>query len=231
MAKHETSFIGRGIYSVPDAAQLIGLTANRVRRWTNGYEFTDRGRRRWSPPIIGHVERNAKAASSLSFLDLIEVLYCDFFLSQGVTIQRIRRLHDKSRKALGTGHPFATHRFRTDGKWILEEEIDDERLYNHLTEQIEDHRLLRTVLRGDLDLDQKKAVLRWWPLGGRHHVVLDPLRGFGAPIVSTEGVPTQALYGTYRAEGSYRKTASWWQVSLSATKAAVKFEQDLRRAA
>jgi hypothetical protein len=69
------SFIGRGIYSIPDAAQLIGLNAARVRRWTTGYEWKYRGAVRWSPPIVGHVERNARAASSLSFRDLIEVLH------------------------------------------------------------------------------------------------------------------------------------------------------------
>jgi hypothetical protein len=48
----------------------------------------------------------------------------------------IRRLHLKAQKDLGTSHPFATHRFRTDGKHILQEFIKDRQLYNHLTERL-----------------------------------------------------------------------------------------------
>src|SRR5687767_9019341 len=123
-------FIGRGIYSIPEAAQLIGLSADRVRRWTTGYQWPYRGTRRWSPPIVGHVERDAREASSLSFRDLIEVLHLDHFLREGAKLSRIRKLHSKAKKDLGTEHPFATHRFRTDGKHILEEVLD-QKLYNH----------------------------------------------------------------------------------------------------
>jgi hypothetical protein len=186
---------------------------------------------RWSPPIVGHVERGAQAASSLSFLDLIEVLHLDHFKKEGATLTMIRRLHSKAQRDLGTSHPFATHRFRTDGKQILQEFIKDKQLYNHLTEQLEDERLLRTMLRGHLDLDQRGIAERWWPLGNKQPVVLDPGRSFGAPIVDQEGVPTEALYGTYRAEGSFKRTASWWMVAPRAVKAAVRFEQGLRQAA
>ena len=98
-------FIGRGVYSIPEAAALIGLSPSRIRRWTQGYEFYYRGRRKKSQPLIGHVEANRWDASSMSFLDLVEILYLEHFRHAGVSFTVPRLPHRPAGPRLRPRYP------------------------------------------------------------------------------------------------------------------------------
>lgn len=224
------TYVGRGVYSVAEAARLVHLTPSRVRRWLRGYSYDGRRGRVHAPPLVGFPDGSRGPARSLSFADLIEVLFLEYFTAHGVSVRMIRTAAEKARQSLATSHPFSTHRFRTDGKWILEEvasESGDARLYNLVTEQQESGRLIRHLLRGDLDLDGRSVVERWWPQGRKRDIVIDPRRRFGAPIVSSVGLPTHVLWSAFRAEGSYRAAAHWYEVPERAVRQAVAFERKL----
>jgi uncharacterized protein (DUF433 family) len=68
---------------------------------------------------------------------------------------------------------------------------------------------------------------RWWPMGRRETVVLDPARLFGQPIVSDGGVPTAVLADAVAAEGSIAKVALLFQVTQHSVRAALRFEKRL----
>lgn len=195
-----------------------------------GYWYKLHGVRHRSPPLLGCVDKERGEATSLSFADLIEVLYLEHFSGCGVPTRDLRRAAEVARAELQTPHPFGSHRFRTDGRWILQE-LETTRgatsLLNLITEQLEPERLLRKMLRGDLDLDGSQLVERWWPLTKRRDVVLDPMRRFGAPISDSAGIPTDILFRTFRAERSYARTARWYGVSDRAVRDAVAFEKKL----
>lgn len=226
----EFTYVGRGVYSAAEAARLIHLTPTRVRRWLRGYSYVQRGKRISRPPVVGFAEPSERVAHSLSFADLIEVLFLDHYIEQGVKMRTIRAAAEKARAVLNTSHPWSTHRFKTDGKWILHEitsESGDRALVNLITEQHKSDALLRTMLRGDLDLDVHHTVERWWPQGRKRDVVIDPRRRFGAPIVSSVGIPTRILYRSYLTESSYRAVARWYDIPERAVRHAVAFENDL----
>jgi uncharacterized protein (DUF433 family) len=54
-------------------------------------------------------------------------------------------------------------------------------------------------------------------------VVIDPKRNFGRPIINPEGVPVEALFNAYKAEKSYDKVASWFEVDRESVKDAVEY--------
>src|SRR3546814_15438946 len=55
-----------------------------------------------------------------------------------------------------------------------------------------------------IEFSPNDAPVRWWPMGKRSHIVIDPLRAFGQPITNGEGVPTTILAEAVVAEGSVR---------------------------
>jgi uncharacterized protein (DUF433 family) len=57
--------------------------------------------------------------------------------------------------------------------------------------------------------------------------MLDPLRNFGEPIVTKEGVPTRVLARSYQAEHSMARVAKWYDVDVESVRAAVEFERRL----
>jgi uncharacterized protein (DUF433 family) len=56
---------------------------------------------------------------------------------------------------------------------------------------------------------------------------VDPLRSFGQPIVSKEGVPTAVLARAFHVEQSIASVARWFEVSKRAVKQATEFESQL----
>lgn len=219
------SFLGRGIYSAHDAARLTGLDPDRVLRWARGYSFKRHGRVRRYPPLLGAVDGETRT-HSLSFHDLIEVLYLEHFSSIGVSVNRLRQYETAARAALGVSHPFATNRFKSDGKRILlDVDTKDGELLDLISEQFESKRLLKRMLRGKFDLNADRIAERWWPLTRRYDVVIDPDRRFGAPISNMSGIPTAVLAAAYKAEGTYQKAAWWFEVPDRAVRHAVTFER------
>lgn len=223
-------YIGRGIYGIGEAARLIGLTRNRVSRWTHGYHYKEKGKLKYSTAIIGNRDPKSDESTSLSFADLVEVVFMDHFLRHGVHIRVVRQAAEEGRKKFNTEHPFATHRFMTDGKSILSEIRKRERgravdvLYNILTDQIEMKKVLQKMLKGDLEFDGRNVLLRWWPLGFKKSVVIDPMRRFGAPIVDRAGIPTRLLWLGVKGGSSARAIADWYDIPLKEVRDAVTFE-------
>ena len=62
-------------------------------------------------------------------------------------------------------------------------------------------------------------------MGKSHRVVLDPCRNFGQPIISDEGVPTNVLARSVKANGSVEKVALWFEVSVRSVREAIEFEK------
>jgi len=74
---------------------------------------------------------------------------------------------------------------------------------------------------------QADQLVRWWPLGMRRRVVIDPRRAFGQPIVAKEGVPTAILAGAVQLEQSVAEVADWYEVDPRSVRDAVEFEEKL----
>ena len=137
----------------------------------------------------------------LGFLDLIELRYVKALVEAGVSWHVLRAAHARASEVLRVAHPFATKRFFTDGLTILTR-IADPALLDVVGNQVAFSRILNRYLAGGegLDFDDDNMAARWWPMGKKRLVVIDPELSFGQPIVSTEGVPTAVLYKAYLAE-------------------------------
>jgi len=227
------SRLGLGIYSVPEAARLSGVSAQRIRRWVRGYRYSVRDESRSSAPVLVADYGTPGRSLSLSFLDMLEVRFIDAFRKAGVGWTAIRVASNRAREILERNHPFATKRFRTDGRTILLEiahEKDEGELLDLVRDQFAFRKVLWPYLYKGIDFGPEDSAERWWPMDRRRSVVVDPARSFGQPIVDREGVPTAVLAEAFSAESSLERVASWFEVSIRSVRDAVDFEERLEAA-
>jgi len=222
------NLLGIGIYSVPEAARLAGVSPSRIRRWIRGYSFRSSGSLHKSPPVFKtQIPPTEKGELSLGFLDLIEVRFVNAFLSHGVTWPVIRRAESHARQLFATDHPFATKRFKTDGRKIFatlrNRAASDPALLDLADNQLAFNKLISPYLRG-VEFEHDTAA-RWRPLGSKKRIVIDPQRSFGQPITDREGVPTAVLAAAFHAEGSEEAVAKTYRADLRSVRDALEFEQ------
>jgi uncharacterized protein (DUF433 family) len=164
----------------------------------------------------------------LGFLDLQEVRFVDAFLKAGVTWRILRRAHEIAKQRYASQHPFCTRQFATDGSQIIEIARHGGRLEWEETApgQIVFPAVVAPFLK-QLEFTQDGELVRWWPLGDRRRIVLDPARQFGQPIVSEAGVRTEVLFLAVKAGTQEREVAQWFDVEVEDVRDAVEFEQNL----
>jgi uncharacterized protein (DUF433 family) len=220
-------FIGRGVYSVPEAERLTGIPAKRIRRWTQGYVWGRFGFRRHSAPVVANEISSELGEAALDFADLVEIRFLNAFLEYGVSWKSIRIASQRAKELLGIQYPFSSKRFATDGHTILAQfvtEVGDEMLLDLVRNQYELQKLIDACLVGQIDWDEHDSPARWWPLDGSRRIVIDPKRAFGAPIVAVEGVPTRVLAAAFKAEESIDLVATYFAVDPLSVKDAVRYE-------
>lgn len=124
----------RGIYTIPEAARLVGTSNLKLRSWIEGNRGTQ------ATPIIKREMPRVGGNAVLGFLDLIEARFIRHFTTW-FSPQTIRKVANKLRERHDVDHPFAMNkRFRTDGRAIFMEaaESDDElRVLNLMNDNFE----------------------------------------------------------------------------------------------
>lgn len=224
--EHETAGVGVGIYSLPEAAAFVQTSTVTIRRWLMGYRFPVRHRGGLSRPVFSPQLPVVEGHIAIGFLDLIELLFIKKFRKHGVTLPTIRRAARKAGQLWSTDHPFCLKKLKTDGRTIfgsVEMEEGDEGLLDLARSQWAFQKVIDPYLsQVDYDLG---AAIRWWPLGRKRPVFLDPRFCFGRPIVEPGHVPTRAIYAAIQADQAEREVAKWLDISVPAVRAAVEFER------
>src|SRR6266436_615119 len=121
MAGTIPNLFSTGIYTVPDAARLSGVSTWRIRRWLRGYRFRTKKRQHHSRPLWHGQLEPIENSLALGFLDLIEIRFVDAFLKAGVSWTILRAAHERGVRMFGSSHPFCKNQFETDGRDIFVE--------------------------------------------------------------------------------------------------------------
>ncbi len=215
------SHLGVGLYSLGEAARIVGADRSKVRRWLRPED-------QLVPRVLDPRER------TVTFVELMELHFIQMFRAAGVSLQTIRRVSQTAANRFETNYPFSVKRFDTDGRTVFatllkehESEliVEDLRCGQYVFDQV-----MRPFFK-KLDYHGVDEVARYWPLEKKSRVVLDPDRKFGKPIDAETGVQTRALYdATVAGEGQdYAEVAKWFDVPLAAVESAVAFEHSLAK--
>lgn len=214
-------FVGVGIYTIPEAARILGVRAGKVRRWasedSNG---------------CGVIERSFPDEGILTFAELMELHFIRMFRAEGVSLQTIRKASDTAAKLFHTDHPFAMKRFDTDGRNIFAtltaKETNEEIVADLRKGQLVFQKIIKPFFK-KLEYRGSESPIRYWPLEKSGRIVLDPERRFGHPIDAESGVPVDAILSELQAGGGQEgpTVAKWLDIPLEAVQAAIQFQKSL----
>lgn len=216
--------LGVGIYTLREASRLSGVEPRRVRRWLTGYKSSQG---HYSPLWKSQIE-TINGNHAAGFRDLLELRFIHFFLDKGVSLRTLKRVQSKLSEHSGLLHPFCSGRYVTDGSHILEDarDVEDQAFIDVLTGQKEFAKILDAFIH-QLDFEGETAA-RWWPMGKKEPVVIDPERNFGHPIISQSGVETEVLAQAVKANGgSAHEVSRWYEIPVGAVEAALRYEASL----
>jgi uncharacterized protein (DUF433 family) len=219
-------------YTAAEAARLVGLRPERIRRWLLGYEYRYHptngsiDRRIRQAPIV---RRGGDDAPYATFLDLIDLLFVKKFLDHGISLQKLRRALAEADALIGAHH-FAQRSFFTDGRNIY---LQVKNRADALVELLSGGQWVIAPVIKQLAMeiqfnDGTGFAEQWYPLGPTSRVVVDPRIAFGAPIIVDRGVETANVFDLYLAE---RKrvdvVCEWMDLKTSEVEDAVRFEEQL----
>ena len=226
----QVNYLGKGIYTIQEAARLLRLPRPTVRRWALGYA---RRGMEYEPAIeISLPPEEGKPA--LAFLDLVELMYIDAFRRSKISWKKIHHAAKTAARMHDTAHPFALRKFFVEGgkhlHAVLEKSGEE-----HLVELRGDGQLeMETVLHHYLDQLEfgiDDLAQRWSPIGKRQPIVIDPQIAFGAPVVRNTGIETATLARMHEGGETIDGIAWWYELEEWQVEAAVAFEKGLATAA
>jgi hypothetical protein len=220
--------IGLGLYTPAEAGRLLHISGAKIVRWLRGHNISDQN---YAPLWRSQVQLD-DGRVYLGFRDLMEVRVADKFIGEGVSPQRIRAAIKLAQQLIDDDRPLSTDRFRTDGRDIFFEVIEKdehgqerERLLNLFRRQYEFRQIIEPLLR-TIDFDPRGLPFKWWPLGRRENIVVDPTRSFGQPIDAVSSVPTRILAQAAHVNGVVA-AARAYDVPATSIRRAIHFESTM----
>jgi uncharacterized protein (DUF433 family) len=224
----DVNLLATGIYTVSEAAYLLGTTKRKVRGWVAGY-----GRER---PVITNELGWVDDRVAFSFTNLMEMRFIAFFEGAGLRLPDIRAIMNDVRDVMEHPHPFATQQiFRTDGEKIVAEitlKRSRKIIYDLKSKNYEMCTVVLDSLKDDVLYDAAGMARAWYPRKQTApNVILNPRISFGRPTLRHSRVPTSTIADAVRAEaGDTRAVAKWYEIPESEVREAVRFETALRQA-
>lgn len=218
-----THLVGVGLYTPAEAGRVLCLPSQQIARWLRGHDVKGKHYDRlWSPQVdLG------EQGIFLGFHDLQEVRVAAAFIAKGLSAYRVRQAIVLARELIGRDRPLSTSRFRTDGRSIFLQVVEQDgqtKLIDLFKKQYAFREILERSLT-NVDYDDSGLPSRWWPLGRSKGIVLDPERSFGQPIEAETSVPVASLVSAVAAEGSADRAARAWDVPIRAVRRAVAYDR------
>jgi len=224
--------IGIGCYPLSQAARLVGAEPRALRRWLLGYSRKYQGEQVRSEPLWAtQLKDEGLPEDIIGFRDLLEARMVTAFVRHGVDLKVIRATIATAAQHFGIAYPLTQQQFLTDGKRIFLEAIEqatgEPKMIDVVRKQFVFSDIIKPSLYAGIEYGDEGAV-RWFPLGKRKTIVLDPSLQFGTPVVTQAAIPTDTIYASYLAEGRDKgMVARVFDITPRMVSDAVEFEERL----
>lgn len=216
-----TAFTNIGLYSPKQAERLIGVEAEKIRRWLMPARSTKGPLWEPEPQALG-------AEDTLSFKDLLELRAVAQFRRHNVSLSVIREALHTLSDYLQRDYPLINPQLSTDGKKVflkLLEESGEIAITDLSNRQNAFSDVITPSLIAGIEFDAKGEPIRWQPDPEDLGIVIDPRFAFGKPIVLPSHMPTSTLAQAAEVEGSAEDAARAYDVTQEEVERAVKFEE------
>lgn len=216
------------LYSVTDAARILGVPRSKLVTWVDGYSHTrnDRATPRtvMGAPLVTAKAPKRRGYPRLPFVGIAEAYVLNAFRQAGVPMQRIRPSIDALLTTVGP-HALASKALYTDGAeilWDLAERSgpasDDRAVAKRLIiprsgqyvfQEVVD-RYLKQVSWGPDNFAEQIRL----PQFEHANVIIDPRRSYGQPVFADSGVRLVDALGPIRAGESLEAVAEDYGVAI-----------------
>ena len=219
--------LGDGVYTLPDAARLLGIPLPKLRSWVSGYVAVKSERHYPMGGIASYGEGRGKI---FSFLTLIEVFVVARLREKGVSMITIRKGRKELAQRFKTSHPFALKGLLTDGKKLLKE-LGDEALLELGTGGQTGFEAVLKPFCEHLEFEQFTGLAaRFYPNGCEGKIVVDPHLSFGRPVIAGSSTTTAAIAALVRGGEKLEDIASDFDLPITSLQEAWEFEERLKAA-
>ncbi len=193
------------------------------------------------PPLIRTDLPEIDGERALTFVELVELLYVRAFQQAGASWATIKEAASVAGRIYSSAHPFALRHVYVDGGKRLWAEVKEQDGAEGFV-QLKGHAqhgfpaLVKPYL-DQLEFDMNDVANRWWPLGRKGGILVDPLYSFGAPIVEGTNIRAKTLTDMFDAEEAaygertVERVAWIYEVSATQVENALHFRSWLRKAA
>ncbi len=110
----------RRLYTVAEAARLVGMSPSTLRTWSHGYERRlPNSMRVKQGPVITALEDGSRDQRSIPFIGLVEAAVVQAFRNTGLPLQRIRKALEILANEGELEHALASRQLFSDGASVL----------------------------------------------------------------------------------------------------------------
>ncbi len=212
--------LGLGVYTPREAARLIGSNAQNVLRWTRGSGPNQ--------PLWNGYYSDLDDSREISFADLTELRVVVAFRNQGISMQAIRFAIQFAQERFDLKHALSSANFKTDGKSILLDAVEEDGSFVSLSSKNAGQKVFKEIIAQslvDLEYEGMRPV-RWRPKNNKH-IVIDPKRFFGDPILEKYGVSTSVIAKEYSVYNDLKYISAIYDIPKDFIKNAINFEESL----
>jgi len=211
------------MYGLTQAAQLLHLRTDKVRRWLDGYSRASTE----YPPVV---RQHRTGEEVVTWGEFVELGFLREYRKARVSLQHIRPIVDWVKVELETKYPLATARFYVGDRHLimLKEQQDRLGLDPSLAVVVETGQGVlglaeppKAFLR-KIDFNGGETAQRLRPAGPESPVVIDPDRSFGMPRV--RHVTTERIAELFAARESIETIARGYDLQPEEVEAALRFE-------
>jgi uncharacterized protein (DUF433 family) len=222
-----SQIMGRGVYTMMEAAKLTGLTPSVVERWAFGY-------REYSGIVDPDMPRIGRY-KAISFLTLMELYLMRRLRDEGIRPEKFRIAAEELAKIRGIAHPFASEHIEDflqhDNKDFYLRATSDQWL--QLTGK-QRHQQVMDIAVGPFLHEvefESEFIRRWFPESANRLIVVDPAVKFGEPVITGTRIPTASIADQLIAGDPAEFVADCYGLSVAQVAAAEGFERRFGRAA
>ncbi|MBD3268219.1 DUF433 domain-containing protein [bacterium] len=222
MSDNHYKYIGKGIYSIREAAHYIGVNPQRLHHW-----YYERADKKGRGPICHPSYDKVDNKTAINFWDMIDGYVVSFLLGKGVKMKTVRDAYQKMKKELKKDHPFCVRGILTDGVKIFCESaelLNDETLYDVMKDQMYFQEFKKKL--DSIDYHKISQYAYQWNIF--HGVLIHPDISFGKPVIKNTSLQTKTIYDAYIANGKNSLLiAQLYEITEVDVARAVLFEQNL----
>ena len=234
MPSSVVNLLERDTYAMAQVDRILCLPGGTARRWIDGYE---RAGRRY-PPVV---REEPTGSDVVTWGEFVETRLLSEYRDRGVPLIKMRPAIEKLREELGS-YPLASSRMWLDveGQELVRRAQEDVALDPLLA--LVEVRTGQSVIDWTKPADDFRRSIEWTAANGQppqpkllrpyadiKDVVVNPVRGFGEPVVHNRNVRTDIIAELIRAGDSPDMIAEQYELRPRQVQAAVQYE--LRRAA